>query len=348
MPTQPARSSTPLRSRTSLAPFTRRRFLQAAALAACLPLAGCDSPAAITGTFVQLWREHLSWSRAQWHSRLAATRAFGCKTIFVQWAGIDNESDKSWSAPDALLQGLLDDCAQLGMTVHLGLPYDDRWWQAIGSADVNALDAFLAGASARATAWMRASAWPHHRAFDGWYLPYEIEQYSWADPARAQRLANWLHTLAAVAQATSGRLPALSTYHSRLVVNNANATLEGLWRMLIAHAEVHPMIQDGAGADGIGGYTALQPLHDLFVARGVPFDLIVELFENVAPNGAQAQNSGGNFNAHAAPYARVEAQSDIARDYGAQRVVAFALDPYVIGDAPGAAALRDAWREALR
>lgn len=356
----------PLVSPDAPASPLRRRLLQAAALAACLPLAACDAPVALTGTFVQLWREHLDWSREQWQSRLAATRAFGCTTIFVQWVGIDTEnsgtSDTSgtssdagsggvphdWRAPDTLLQGLLDDCAQLGITVHLGLPYDDRWWQIIGAADASALDAFLASTAARATAWMRAAAWPRHRAFGGWYLPYEIEQHSWADAARAQRLANWLHTLAEVAKATSTRAPSLSTYHSRLATTPASATLDGLWRRLIAHAELHPMIQDGAGAEGIDGYTALQPLHDLFVAQGVPFDLIVELFENIAPQGAQAQNGNAGFAARAAKYSRVAAQWKIARDYGAQRVVAFALDPYVIGDAPGASALRDAWRSALR
>ncbi|QGZ65776.1 DUF4434 domain-containing protein [Paraburkholderia acidisoli] len=325
--------------------------MQAAALAACLPLAACESPVALAGTFVQLWREHLDWSREQWQSRLAATRKFGCTTIFVQWVAIDTQNSSEnhdWAASDTLLQGLLDDCAQLGITVHLGLPYDDRWWQVIGAADVNALDAFLASTAARATAWMRAAAWPRHRAFGGWYVPYEIEQYSWADAARAQRLATWLHTLAEVAKATSTRAPTLSTYHSRLAAPHANATLDGLWRTLLAHADVHPMIQDGAGAEGLGAYTALQPLHDLFVAQGVPFDLIVELFENVAPHGAPPQNGNAGFAARAATYARVQAQWKIARDYGAQRVVAFALDPYVIGDAPGAHALRDAWRSALR
>ncbi|WZB70665.1 hypothetical protein WJ968_35810 [Achromobacter xylosoxidans] len=36
----------------------------------------------------------------------------------------------------------------------------------------------------------------------------------------------------------------------------------------------------------------------------------------------------------------------IADSYGAQRVVAFALDPWVIGDSPEARVLRQAWMRA--
>ncbi|PVX79925.1 uncharacterized protein DUF4434 [Paraburkholderia unamae] len=318
---------------------SRRRFLGAAALAACLPLAACEPTAATGGTFVQLWREHLGWTREQWQQRLVATHALGCTTIFVQWVGIDGDADHTWIAPDALLQGLLDDCAQLGMTVHLGLPYDERWWKVLGGADSDALDAYLASTATRTTAWMRAAPWPRHRAFRGWYLPYEIEQYSWGDATRVQKLVPWLNTLAEVARATSGETARISTFHSRL---DTDATLEGLWRVLIEQATVRPMIQDGAGAQGVAAYAPLQPLRDLFVSRGVAFDLILELFENLPP----AQPGADTFTARSASYARVKAQWAIARDYGAHDIVAFAIDPWVIGDEPGAKALLDAWRAA--
>ncbi len=321
-------------------PFPRRRFLQAAALAACLPLVACESTVTTGGTFIQLWREHLGWTREQWQQRLATTHALGCKTVFVQWVGIDTEAGPAWTAPDTLLQGLLDDCAQLGMTVHLGLPYDDRWWKVIGGADTGALDGYLASTAGRTTAWMRDAPWPRHRAFKGWYLPYEIEQYSWSDAERVERLVRWLNTLSEVASATSGHPPRVSTFHSRL---KTDATLAGLWSVLLDRTQVYPMIQDGAGAQGIAAYEPLQPLHDLFVSRAVAFDLILELFENLPP----AQPGGDDFAARSASYARVKSQWNIARNYGAREIVAFAIDPWVIGDKPGAQALLDAWRGAL-
>jgi hypothetical protein len=317
--------------------FPRRRFLQATALAACLPLVACESTAATEGTFIQLWRDHLGWPREQWQQRLATMHSLGCKTVFVQWVGIDGEAGPAWTAPDALLQGLLDGCAQLGMKVHLGLPYDDRWWKVIGGADTGALDGYLASTATRTAAWMREAPWPRHRAFEGWYLPYEIEQYSWSDAAHVERLVGWLNTLSAVASTTSGRAPRVSTFHSRL---KTDATLAGLWSVLLDRTQVFPMIQDGAGAEGLAAYEPLQPLHDLFVSRAVEFDLIVELFENLPP----AQPGDNDFAARSASIARVKSQWNIARNYGARDIVAFAIDPWVIGDKPGAQALLDAWR----
>ncbi len=314
----------------------RRRLILAALLCASLPIAGCSSQPAIGGTFLQLWRSHLDWSHEQWRSRLAATREFGCQEIFVQWVGIDGEPGNTWSAPDTLIQLLLDQCQRLGIGVHLGLPYDERWWQAIGSQDGQTLDAFLQRTHARGSAYMRDAAWPRHPAFRGWYVPYELEQYNWAAPARLDRLAGWLAGLSDVAVATSGQPPAISTYFSQLPTPG---TLAGMWSTLLDRVKLYPMIQDGVGVAGMRNYASLEPLHDLFIARRVKFDLILELFEQLPAEKAD----GSDFRARSASFGRIEAQWKIARDYGSQRLVAFALDPWVLGDSPEAAMLRREW-----
>lgn len=319
----------------------RRRLLQAAALAACLPLSACNQPPEIGGTFLQLWREHLDWPREQWLRRLTATRALGCQQVFLQWAGIDREPAESWMASDALLGNLLDDCAGLGMGVHIGVPYDSRWWEILGSGDEAAFDAFLHRTAEHAGQYMQDAPWPRHAAFRGWYLPYELEQYNWAAPVRLGKLGDWLDSLSRVAVATSSQVPTISTYYSRLPTTG---TLASMWSALLDRTAVHPMIQDGVGENGIGNYDALRPLHDLFIARGTKFDLILELFESL-PTGKQ---DGTDFKARAASFRRVQAQWEIARDYGAQRLVAFAVDPWVLGDSPEAKALLSAWQATLR
>lgn len=318
----------------------RRRLLQAAALAACLPLAACTSPPNIGGSFVQLWRSHLEWTREQWHERLAATHALGCKEIFVQWTGIDGEPDNTWLAPDALIRTLLDESAALGMGVHLGVPYDERWWTAIGTPDDASLGAFLQRTGQNAASYMQGAAWPKHAAFRGWYLPYELEQYDWAAPARLDALAAWLGGMSAVAKATSGQTPTISTYYSRLPTPG---TLAGMWSTLLDRVSLHPMIQDGVGVAGMSNYAALAPLHDMLVARGAPFDLILELFEELPSE----KNDGTTFDAKAAEFSRVKRQWEVAKDYGATRVVAFAIDPWVLDDTPGSKALLREWRAAL-
>ncbi|VVE17497.1 Tat pathway signal protein [Pandoraea horticolens] len=318
----------------------RRRLIQAAALAACLPLAACAPPPEVGGTFVQLWRSHLDWTRSQWRERLTATHALGCKEIFVQWAGIDGEPANTWMAPDSLIQTLLDESAALGMGVHLGVPYDERWWKVIGNKNDAALDAFLQRTGERSASYMQSALWTLHDAFRGWYVPYELEQYNWADPVRIDKLANWLDSFSDIAIATSGQPPTVSTYFSQLPTTG---TLAGLWSVLLDRVKLHPMIQDGVGVAGIGNYDALRPLHDMLVARNAKFDLILELFEQLPTK----KNDGTEFNARSASFRRIEAQWDIARAYGAQRIVAFSLDPWVLGDSDDAKSLLKRWQSAM-
>ncbi|GLU34508.1 hypothetical protein Busp01_43500 [Trinickia caryophylli] len=317
----------------------RRRLLQACAAIPLLPLAGCKHSPVTGGSFIQLWLAHLAWPREKWQSRLAATRALGCDEIFVQWVGVEGERDAAWAAPDTLLRLILDESDALGMGVHLGLTYDERWWTAIAAADDATVAGFLNETGARARTGMSNAPWVSHSAFRGWYIPYELEQYSWASPVRLDMLSNWLSGLSTAAIGSCGHEPTISTYRSALPSNN---TLADMWSTLLDRVDIHPMIQDGAGVAGLENYRGLQPLHDMLVERRARFDLILELFEQLPP-----ARSGTGFSAKTAPYSRVEAQWDIARDYGAQRVVAFAIDPWVLDDTPEAEALRQRWLSAL-
>lgn len=318
----------------------RRRLLQAAALVACLPMAACTTPPEIGGSFVQLWRSHLEWTPAQWRERLAATHALGCKEIFVQWVGIDGEPDNTWMAPDALIRTLLDESAALEMGVHLGVPYDERWWTAIDATQANALDAYLQRTGKRAAAYMQNAGWTKHPAFRGWYLPYELEQYHWATPFRIDKLSAWLGAMSEAAIATSGRAPTISTYFSKLPTLG---TLTDLWGTLLERVQLHPMIQDGVGVAGMSNYAALTPLFSMLKTRGARFDIILELFEELPSQ----KNDGTEFNAIAADFGRVKRQWETARQYGAARLVAFAIDPWVFDDTPGSKALLRDWKAAL-
>jgi hypothetical protein len=319
----------------------RRRLLQAASLAVCLPLAACDSAVGIGGTFLQLWREHLDWRPEHWRARIAMTRALGCQEVFVQWIALYGNAASEWRASSAFLSRLLDECAEQGMGVHLGVPYDERWWAVLGSPDATALDSYLNAAQDRVAATLRDSAWPRHPAFRGWYLPYELEQYSWSDPVRLDRLASWLSTLSRLSHDSCGRAPTISTFYSHI---RGPGTLQDMWRTLLDRTDVYPMIQDGVGEWGVENYYALAPLRELFLSGGTKFDLILELFQS-APDG---NKDGADFKAHAASFSRVQKQWDIARDYGAQRVIAFAVDPWVLGDTPEARTLLRRWQSAMR
>ncbi|MNE97310.1 hypothetical protein D3C80_1956340 [compost metagenome] len=99
------------------------------------------------------------------------------------------------------------------------------------------------------------------------------------------------------------------------------------------------MIQDGVGVAGLANYQSLAPLHDMLLARRASFDLILELFEELP----SSSTDGSTFKARSADFDRVKQQWEVARGYGAKRVVAFAIDPWVIDNTPEARALMQAW-----
>ncbi|MGE4438543.1 DUF4434 domain-containing protein [Achromobacter sp.] len=319
--------------------LTRRRLLQAAALAALAPLAACAPPISLGATFLQLWRSHLDLTREEWDRRFAAYRQLGCREIFLQWVGLEGGRPDDWMAPRPLLDAIFDQAQRHGLGVHVGLPYDQRWWNMLASPDKAALAAYLNRTRDRGVAYMRNAAWPERKNFRGWYVPYELEQYNWARPVRQALLLPWLDAFASASLASCGRLPSISTYHSRLP---GGGSLMKLWALILDQVRIHPMIQDGVGVAGLANYRALEPLHDMLLRRGASFDLIMELFEEL-PSGS---TDGTTFKARSADFGRVKQQWDVARGYGAKRIVAFTIDPWVIGDTPEARALRDAWMAA--
>lgn len=314
----------------------RRRLLQglgAAALAASLP--ACAPAWSVQSTFWQLWPSHLELSPEAWRERIAAMHALGFREIIIQWVGASGGA-QPWQLPAPTLALIFDEAERLGMGLQLGLPYDERWWRQLGNPDDAALAEFLQAAQTQALAYAGVSNATGLAAFRGWYIPYEIEQHSWAAPGRQARLAQWLRELSDPLAQQTGRAPAISTYHSKLP---GALSLADLWNGLLDVAKLRPMVQDGVGVSGMAAYEALEPLHRMLLARRAPFDLIVELFEEL-PSERQ---DGTTFNARSADAARVRRQLRIARRYRAQSVVAFAADPWLIGPTPEAERLRREW-----
>jgi len=314
----------------------RRRLLFAAALSAVVPVLGCTPAPQFGGSFLQLWRNHLELDRPEWRRRFAVTRALGCREIFIQWVALEGNPASAWTASDAFVRLLLDECGRLGMGVHLGLPYDERWWTILGSPSDTILGSFLDGTRERCTAWLENARWPMHQAFRGWYLPYELEQCSWAKPQRLDALVAWLDALSSAARANGGQPLTCSTYFSHL---QTDGTLTAMWSAILDKVEIRPMIQDGVGQWGIANYAALEPLHEVFRTQGAKFDLILELFENTAAD----KDGGADFDASTASFDRLRQQWNIAMDYGAERLVVFAVDPWAIGDSPAAKRLLRDW-----
>ena len=321
----------------------RRRFLHLAAsvpaLALLLPLTACSPKPQVDATFLQPWQSHSQLSRDDWAKRMAATRALGTRQLVLQWVGMVHGSGPDWMLPDTSMQHLLDTAGEQGMRVRIGLPCDQDWWRSLSAEDEATQVAFFSRSLQAGTQYMRESPWSQHPQFDGWYIPYEIEQYHWAEPASQQRLGQWLAALSAVSQRAGHGVPAISTYFSKLPTEG---DLAQLWQRLLELAHLRPMVQDGVGVAGWDNLKSIEPLLSMLRKQRTPFDVIVELFEQLPSE----KDDGTDFKARSADYPRVERQLAWASTTGAAQVVAFAIDPWVLQDDAPAQALHRQWLKA--
>lgn len=316
----------------------RRRLLRAALLApaagALAMLPGCSPPPQIDGTFLQPWRSHLAWTAQDWQRSLQLAQPLGCHELVLQWCGVRGGEGGDWELSAGSLRDLFAAAAEAGVRVRVGLPFEQRWWRAL-AADADAQQAFFADSLEHARQWLGQAPWATDPAFAGWYLPYELEQYHWADPDRQQALARWLRGLQQACAARGGDCAA-STYFSRLQTRGDLATL---WDTVLAQVPLRPMVQDGVGVAGAGNPVQLEPLLALLRQRGIAFDAIVELFRELP--GSPADGSG--FVGATASAARIEQQLRWATASGAAQRYVYALEPWLSQDTPEARALRRQW-----
>lgn len=326
------------RRRPTPAALPRRRLLQAAAVTSLMALAGCGRGPprqSISGSFLQLWESHLALDRDQWRRRLRQQRQLGCTELVLQWTGLYGGAETPWQAGDEFLQALFDDAWQLGMGIVVGMPHDQRWWQTLWKPDAE-LAAFLDDTREAGLRYLRTAAWPAHAGFRGWYIPYEIDQYSWATPARQAMLLPWLDAFCQEARQTADRPAAISTFFSPL---GGPGRLDQLWRNVLDHMAPRLMVQDGVGVAGLKNLDGIAPLCQFLKRRVTAYDLIIEVFQELPSE----RDDGTTFAGRTARPGQVEAQLAWARESGAERLLAFALDPWVIADTADARQLRRTW-----
>ncbi len=300
---------------------------------------GRSLPSPFTATFFQPWKDHAAQPAERWIAQIEEMRRLGCRRIVLQWVGT-NKADDRWQISDDRIKMILDRCQEANISLQIGLPYDADWWDILQFDNTSAsIAAYLDACSRDCIEYIARTPWPGHPAFSGWYIPYEIEQHSWSTIPRRAMLIPWLGKISEACLGTyPKRSPGISTYVSAV---SSIDQLPSLWDRILAEVPLHPMIQDGVGVSGLSHYQLLAPLRQLLVDRGVAFDLIIELFE-------QTSSRTGNepFSAHSATYGRVRRQLEIADTYGAESLVAFAVDPWMLGSSPSARKLHAAWRAA--
>ena len=166
------------------------------------------TPKALTGTFLQLFGKD-DWSEAQWDEFLTEIKDLGMNTLIVQYTAFKNpynnitwfNSANTFTATKSkhTLERVLASAQRKGIEVHIGLHFDDTYWQ--HQTDV---------------AWLQTQAnyciviaeeiqaqFGTHVAFKGWYIPHEPEPNAYNTDEKVRlfrehfvdRISNRLHQL---------------------------------------------------------------------------------------------------------------------------------------------------------
>ena len=138
----------------------------------------------LTGTFLQLFGKD-DWSPSQWEQYLTELKELRIHTLIVQYTAFKNAyNDITWfdsantftSQKSRLtLARLLEAAQRQGVEVHIGLLFDDSYWQHQTDRAWLELNAQRCIALAKEL----HTQFGNHPAFKGWYIPHEPEPHAY-------------------------------------------------------------------------------------------------------------------------------------------------------------------------
>jgi len=166
------------------------------------------TPKTLTGTFVQLFGKD-NWSEAQWDEFFTEIKDLGMNTLIVQYTAFKNASNNiTWfnsantftaTKSKHTLERVLASAQRKGIEVHIGLHFDDTYWQ--HQTDVVWLQ--TQANYCIAIAEEIQAQFGTHIAFKGWYIPHEPEPNAYNTDEKVRlfreqfidRISNRLHQL---------------------------------------------------------------------------------------------------------------------------------------------------------
>lgn len=323
--------------------MTRRQFLQRVLWLGSLsltPLLSAQtqsgSPPLSLGTFIQPWLKHNSFSQSQWHDYFHQLSQLGFKHVVLQWTGRKTLDNSQWRLSDQTLEHIFHYAQAYNMWVTMGFIYDEKWDVMINESALQATQSFFAQSLIDIETQLQNNPFQKHSQFAGYYIPYEIEQYSWAAIEKRQSLIQWLTQTRAMVTRISPHIPSISTYASQL---HSELSLVDLWADISSYVSLDLMIQDGVGIQGLRNYSNLLPLISYLKEHKLPFDMVLELFEETSDTG----NKNEPFHAISANTAHLHTQIELMQKVRPSRVMVFSADPWLLANNPRAQALKNAW-----
>ena len=254
-----------------------------------------DPPAGVAcqrlkGTFLQLTNAQLARPAEEWRQLFDELRTIGINTLFLQWTVLDRkplfQTERHETAANTPLAWILDLAAQSGIRVWFGLALDSSYWQEIKQPAELLKPYFRTRLHDLAGFLDDLNATTSGAPFAGWYIPDEIDDRTWLDPAKRTILKKYLaETVALLKAQRPGSKVAISGFTNSFADPDL---LASFWADVIRASGIDLLLfQDGVGE----GKVALENIGLYYEAldravRGVGAQLgaVVELF-SLMPDG---------------------------------------------------------------
>jgi hypothetical protein len=278
----------------------------------------------LQGTFLQLTEAQASRPAGDWRQLIDELRSLAIDNLFLQWTVADRKAffqtarfETPVNTPLPYILGL---AAHAGIRVWIGLAIDTRYWEEIKQSPellrpyfhkrlqdlagfLGDLDSSIAGAP-----------------FAGWYIPDEIDDRTWLEPAKRAVLKKYLaDTVKLLKARRPGSKVAISGFSNSFADPDL---LASFWVDVIESSGIDLLLfQDGVGEgkvalEDIGLY--YEPLNRAVRRAGAQLGAVVELFSRM-PNGQRVP----------AMLARISEQIAVADRSTSFPPVAFSVPDYM-------------------
>ena len=278
----------------------------------------------IKGTFLQLTDAQLARPTAEWRQLFDELRRIGIDTLFLQWTVVDRkplfQEAQHGTGAKTPLASILDLAAQSGIRVWFGLAFDSNYWEEIRQPAEMLKPYFRTRLQDLAGFLDNLNATSANAPFAGWYIPDEIDDRTWLNPAKRAILKKYLaETVGLLKARRPGSKVAVSGFSNSFADPDL---LASFWADVIKASGINLLLfQDGVGEgkvalENIGLY--YQALDRAVREAGAQLGAVVELF-SLTPDGRRLPAMVG----------RIREQIAAATRLTSFPVVAFSIPDYM-------------------
>ena len=202
----------------------------------------------VKGIFYQPWQSDLTLTRLDWEQRMVRLHENGLDTLYLQWLkyGEIDFLNAHLQKDGLFIQVLLDAAAQQGIGIYIGLFSDPEYFHSLNLSTAE-LDKYLFKLREKTLhiAVKFQARYGKHPAFQGWYLPEEIDDLNWQSAPRRKLLNTHIRLLGQALKSLGQKKPvAFSAFFSGALSPEAFAQF---CQQLLEETDSYVLVQDGLG-----------------------------------------------------------------------------------------------------